>query len=95
MFDFFSSWMNQIRIILQDVNESINQVPLFEKEKLDVNKIIQLDVNKIINKSINQVPMDVDESSQSEATVTSGKETPVPEEAGPTPSTSKSEQKVP
>ena len=39
--------------------------------------------------------MDVDESSQSEATVTSGKETPVPEEAGPTPSTSKSEQKVP
>ena len=45
---------------MQDVNESINQVPLFEKEKLDVNKIIKLDVNKIINKCINQVPMDVE-----------------------------------
>jgi hypothetical protein len=38
--------------------------------------------------------MDVDESSQSDATVTSGKETPVPEEAGPAPATSRPESKV-
>ncbi len=38
--------------------------------------------------------MDVDESSQSDATVTSGKGTPVPEETTLVPGTSKPEPKV-
>jgi hypothetical protein len=38
--------------------------------------------------------MDVDESSQSDATVTSGKGTPVPEETTLVPGTSKTEPKV-